>query len=143
MLIGMTVGVFDCFHQGHANLLRQLRMKTDRVLVIIHDDQSTFQNKNRFTVQPLEQRLINLWRSGFVDEVYPLFAADPTGLIEKCVIAHHSDSFIYMRGDDWGDFPGRTWLERHEIPIILLPYTEGVSTTAIRQEIRGPGVSRQ
>ena len=33
-------------------------------------------------------------------------------------------SFVYGRGDDWAQFPGRTWLETNGVAVTLWPYTE-------------------
>jgi bifunctional ADP-heptose synthase (sugar kinase/adenylyltransferase) len=43
---------------------------------------------------------------------------------------------IFVRGDDWRDFPGRSDIEQLGIPIVLIPYTEGVSTSQIREDLK-------
>ena len=40
----------------------------------------------------------------------------------------------YKRGDDWAQFPGRPALESQNVKITLLPYTQGVSSTALRKQ---------
>jgi cytidyltransferase-like protein len=129
MVKGLTIGVFDCFHEGHFNLLIKLRNKCDKLVVVVHDDYSTYLNKDRFPVQPLKQRIKNLKDVCVADKIIVCRKADPTYLIKKI----RPD--VYMRGDDWQDFPGREELEKQFVPVIFVPYTKGVSTTLRRDYV--------
>jgi hypothetical protein len=48
-------------------------------------------------------------------------------------VEEHGD-VLFMRGDDNLDFPGRHVLDDFAVPIEFVPYTDGVSSTEIRQE---------
>ena len=136
--IAITVAVFDCLHEGHVNLLKQMREAADSVTVFVHDDFSTFENKGRFTVQKQDHRIYNLVKSGLIDFVFTVPEKDPTlalqWYLEKLVTK--GEDIVYMRGDDWADFPGRAEIEKRGIEIRLVPYTKGVSTTQIRNELK-------
>ena len=41
---------------------------------------------------------------------------------------------IYVRGDDMPNFPGRSLVEKH-MPIQLVPYTQGISSTLLRLKV--------
>lgn len=132
----LTVGVFDCFHNGHANLLQKMRDAAEHVVVILHDDVSTYKNKRRFTVQKLEHRLSNLYASGLVDSVTVTYSADPHTELRRAIetmLGHaNCNEIVYMRGDDWQEFPGKYVLEEYGVPVEYVPYTKTISTTKIR-----------
>lgn len=130
----ITVGVFDLLHEGHVNLLREMReMAQDgSVLVGLHSGRSTFLNKGRFPVQRTSHREHNLKMTGLVDRVFIVRDCDP-GHRLRTELAH--GEWTYLRGDDWPDFPGRDVIEEHGIPIVLVPYTKGTSSTERRCEL--------
>ena len=139
----LSVGVFDCFHEGHADLLARMREAGERSYVIIHDDLSTFRNKKRFPIQPLGLRRQNVMATGLVDHVEDVYSPDPSPIIDRAVFLirdmYPGATIVYLRGDDkgfWGvgKFPGQATLERHGIEIRFKKYLEGVSTTMRRDE---------
>lgn len=132
----VTVGVFDMLHEGHVNLLKEMQARADKVYVIVHDDYSTFLNKGRFPVQELSHRTQNLERLGVATEVIACTVPDPSPVLGRIIIALQGlGSLVYVRGDDWEDFPGRFLLDRYEIPIELIPYTTGISSSQRRDEL--------
>lgn len=135
--VAVTVGVFDCFHHGHANLLNEMGKVADRVVVFIHDDISTYENKKRFPVQPLQQRVNNMVATGLANYVVMLHSADPSERLFQFLKTEQNlrGDVVYMRGDDWPEFPGKQMLVDLGIPIELIKYTEGISTTQIRKEV--------
>jgi hypothetical protein len=44
-------------------------------------------------------------------------------------------SVVYVRGDDWENFPGKSVLDQHGIPIEYIPYTTGISSSQRRDEL--------
>jgi glycerol-3-phosphate cytidylyltransferase len=137
----MTVGVFDCLHEGHVNLFKRMREVAERVVVIVHDDRSTFENKGRFPVQRLGHRVENLQACGLVDEVRTVSSADPSTAIALVLALVEEDKkkaedCLFVRGDDWKDFPGKKVVEDMGIEIEFVPYTQGVSTSQIRNDIQ-------
>jgi glycerol-3-phosphate cytidylyltransferase len=134
MRYSLTCGVFDCLHQGHVNLFKKMKEKSEHIVVVLHDDLSTFKNKGRFPVQGFDHRWHNLKMSGYVDELFPTNSQDPSAAISNAITLFNP--VVYMRGDDWPDFPGRRTIEAALIPIVMVPYTEGVSTTKIRGELK-------
>ena len=78
-------------------------------------------------------------------------SADPSDCIEKRILSFKEKreehdliypekakgdlKIVYIRGDDWQDFPGKEVLEKHNIPIIFKPYTKGISSSLIRENL--------
>lgn len=137
-----TVGCFDTLHEGHVNLLEKMREEiginsysNPNFYVLIHDDASIYKNKKRFPVQTLAHRMHNLDALG-VNHIIEVHHSDPTPDIKKFVESLPNNMFIYMRGDDWQDFPGKKYIESMHIPIKYISYTKGVSSTEIRNNLK-------
>lgn len=139
MRVVFTAAVMDLCHRGHLNLLNAMRQEAGidgRVIVILHDDKSIYETKGRIPLQNFEQRKQNLLITGLVDEV--ILTTDYRHLakmIEYVVEVNKGNEFLFMRGDDWQEFPARTTLEVMEIPIKFIKYTEGVTSTLLRKEL--------
>lgn len=144
----LTVGCFDMLHEGHVNLLRKMeeasegeKFRAYNVFIIIHDDLSIFENKGRFPVQDHVQRSENLRKLGYQKITY-CYNADPTTELmilltelRRMKEAGEIEGIIYMRGDDWGDFPGKKYLDQEGIEIRFIKYTKGVSSTQRHDEL--------
>lgn len=139
--IVFTVGCFDTLHEGHINLFNKMaeEAKLDsydnpRFWVFIHDDYSILKNKGRLPIQDLKHRSTNLDILKITHSI-EVNNPDPTPEIKSFVEKNKGRSMVYMRGDDWVDFPGKKYLVEAGIPIKYVLYTEGVSTTLIRKSL--------
>ena len=57
MIVGYTTGVFDLFHIGHLNLLRNARAMCDRLVVGVTADELMLNYKKKSPVIPFEERI--------------------------------------------------------------------------------------
>ena len=126
----LLAAIMDLCHEGHLNLLKEMRATGRKVVVVLHDDKSCYQIKGKIPIQNLKQRIDNLRITGLVDWVIVTYSTDPHKEFAK--VCKHND-VIYMRGDDLKDFPGKWILDKYSIPIIYKPYTKGISSTSIRK----------
>ncbi|XP_078668722.1 uncharacterized protein LOC144910034 [Branchiostoma floridae x Branchiostoma belcheri] len=127
-----TVGCFDLFHTGHKVLLQRMRKMGRKVVVGVHDSASIYKNKRRMPIESTETRMRNV--KVYADVVFCIASADPTDYIECIVDKKAGGTAMYVRGDDWPSFPGMKAVERL-MPIRLLPYTPGVSSTQLRKRV--------
>jgi cytidyltransferase-like protein len=136
MRLVFTAAVMDLLHEGHLNLLKSMRESGDLTLVVLHDGFTTFKNKHRLPIENLEKRTRNLIDTGLVDIIRFTFSESPSMEFRE-IIDRFQPQFdlIFMRGDDWRDFPGRSVLERADIPIVQIPYTVGASSSKLRLEL--------
>jgi len=126
-----TIGCFDLFHRGHQNVLNSLREFGYYIVAGIHDDESYFKLKNKYTIDNLETRMMNV--KPFVDQLYVIASTDPLLYIKSAVSEQdiEAGSCCYARGDDMLHFPGREWVES-VMPVYFVPRTESCSSTLIR-----------
>jgi len=140
----MTAAVMDLLHEGHLNLLQKMRDRGHLTLVILHDGFTTFRNKRKLPIENLEKRTRNLIDTGLVDIIRYTFTESPAGEFLDVVTDFRTKrgfdgepawNVLFMRGDDWADFPARATLERLQVPIEFVPYTKGISTSRLRLKL--------
>ena len=135
MKIAMTCSVMDLFHEGHQRLLENMGKEADLVLVVLHDGFTTFKNKKKLPIENLEKRTRNLIDSGMVDIIKHTFEAEPHKTFEEIIERYKDFEITFYRGNDWLDFPGKATIEKHNIPIKYFQYSEGISSTLLRNEL--------
>jgi glycerol-3-phosphate cytidylyltransferase len=129
--LAFTIGGFDLLHEGHVNLLGRMRALAGRVVVGLATDNHLAQSKGVRPHETWAERAAAV--APYADEVvpvgYPVDAAVDE-LVARPDWAGYADR-LYVRGDDWADFPGRARVERH-FRVAMVPYTRGVSSTQRR-----------
>jgi hypothetical protein len=70
----------------------------------------------------------------YADQVFCVAGTDPSAFITSIVYLGANETGVYVRGDDMADFPSRKAVEEL-MPVKFLPYTSGVSSTKLRQEL--------
>jgi cytidyltransferase-like protein len=127
----LVVGVFDLFHAGHVRLLEAARGLGDRLVVVVNGDRLTASYK-RPPILNEDDRAAVLAACRFVDhvEISNRYSVREIVVREAVTqIAHGDDWEIesykrQIRCDD--DF-----LDRHGVRLVLLPYTQGISTSGL------------
>ena len=133
MIIGYTTGVFDLFHVGHLNILRQAKERCDYLIVGVSTDELTEQYKHKRPVISYEERAEIVRAIRYVDEVIPQTDRDKFAAWEKL---HFQRMFV---GDDWKGSPLFEELEQKFQPlgveIVYFPYTNGTSSTILTETL--------
>lgn len=130
MKIGYTAGVFDLFHIGHLNLLRNARALCDKLVVGVTSDELVAY-KHKRAVIPFTERLELVRGCRFVDVVVPQETLDKFAAWEKLRFD------LLFVGDDWYQNQGWTALEKRfsgvGVKVVYFPYTKGTSSTLINE----------
>jgi putative glycerol-3-phosphate cytidylyltransferase len=142
MLIGYTAGVYDLFHIGHLNLLKNAKAMCDKLVVgVTTDDLVSYKGKKAMI--PFEDRIEIVRSIKYVDAVVPQSDMDKLTMCKKL------GAQILFVGDDW--YGTEKWKKYEEefkqagIQIVYFPYTKGVSSTLITktlETVRDNPVSR-
>ena len=133
MIIGYTTGVFDLFHIGHLNLLKNAKGMCDKLIVgVTVDELVSYKGKNAMI--PFEDRIEIVRSCKYVDAVIPQYDMNK---LETCKKIGASYLFV---GDDW--YNTEKWqtyekdFEKEGIKIIYFPYTKGISSTKITEALK-------
>lgn len=130
MIIGYTTGVFDLFHIGHLNLLKNAKSMCDKLIVGVTTDELV-SYKNKKAVIPFEERMEIVRNVKWVDAVIPQENMDKFSAWEKM------NFDVMFVGDDW--FNSDKWngikekLNDVGVRIVFFPYTKGTSSTLINE----------
>ena len=131
-MTGYTSGVYDLFHVGHLNLLKNAKGLCDQLIVGVTSDELV-SYKNKKAVIPHNERMEIVRNIKFVDAVVPQNDMDKFKMWERLKFD------VMFVGDDWFDTP--KWKELDEkfksvgVKIIYFPYTKGVSSTLINSTL--------
>lgn len=127
-----TTGVFDILHRGHLNILTQAAALGE-LTVGIMTDQGVEETKGARPILSLEERDAQIRSLPFVAEVIHYTDVDQ----RSNYAALRPD--IVVQGDDWLFSADRTtalnFLRENSIRLVLLPRTQGISTTEIRRRV--------
>jgi len=138
---GFTVGTFDMFHRGHLNLFRQAKEYCEYLVVGVHSDEWVMNCKNRPTVIPYEDRADIVGAIRYVDEVVK---NETRSKIEAWNKLHFDVAFI---GDDWKGTEVWNKIEAElkivGCDVIYIPYTQGISTTQLREKLSGTSTEKK
>ncbi|MCR5484541.1 MAG: adenylyltransferase/cytidyltransferase family protein [Clostridiales bacterium] len=133
MTIGYTCGVFDLFHIGHLNLLKNAKGMCDKLIVgVTVDDLAAYKEKKPLI--PFEDRIEIVRSIKYVDAAVPQYDMDKLTACKKL------DASILFVGDDW--YGTDKWRDYEKafneagIRIVYFPYTNGVSSTKIGETLR-------
>ena len=133
IMIGYTSGVYDLFHIGHLNLLKNAKGLCDKLIVGVTSDELV-SYKNKKAVIPHLERMEIVRNIKFVDAVVPQNDMDKFTMWERLKFD------IMFVGDDW--FKTDKWEELDQkfkevgVKIIYFPYTKGTSSTLINETLK-------
>ena len=133
LVIGYTAGVYDLFHMGHLNLLKNAKGMCDKLIVgVTVDELVKYKGKEAFI--PFVERAEIVRACRYVDSVVPQEDMDKITMCKKL-----GATYLFV-GDDW--YGTDKWKAYEEeaaeagIEIIYFPYTKSVSSTKIREALQ-------
>lgn len=133
MTIGYTAGVFDLFHIGHLNLLKNAKGMCDKLIVGVTTDELVAY-KNKKAVIPFEERLEIVRSIKYVDAVVAQKDMD------KLTMCRELKADMLIVDDDWYNTPKWNAYEKefaeYGIKIVYFPYTQGTSSTLINETLK-------
>lgn len=128
MIIGYTTGVFDLFHIGHLNLLKNAKGMCDKLTVSVTVDELVTY-KGKYAMIPFEDRIEIIRSIKYVDIAIPQYDMD------KLTVCKKLNANVLFVGDAW--YGSEKWEKYNKqfsecgIRIIYFPYTKGISSTLI------------
>lgn len=133
LLIGYTTGVYDLFHIGHLNLLKNAKGMCDKLIVGVTVDELVAY-KGKKSMIPFEDRIEIVRSCKYVDAAVPQYDMNK---LEACMKIGARIMFV---GDDW--YGTDKWKEYEKqfhdagIQIVYFPYTKNTSSTKIREALK-------
>ena len=129
MIIGYTSGVYDLFHIGHLNLLRNAKAMCDKLVVGVTTDELMAEYQKHKTIIPFTERCEIVRSIQYVDAVVPQYTMDKMGAWERLKFD------VVFVGDDWFQTPKWEKIEADfkavGVRVVYFPYTKGISSTIL------------
>jgi len=131
IITGYTTGIFDLFHMGHLNILKQSKSMCDRLIVGVSTDELARSLKGKSPIIPFYDRLEIVKSIRYVDFAVPEIVNNKISAWEKLKFD------IIFKGDDWKGT--ERWLilenqfEKLGVKIHFFHYTQNISSTIIRE----------
>lgn len=133
--LGYIAGVFDLFHVGHLNVIRNAKAHCDRLIVgVLVDELVEFYKKNPPFI-PFEERIDIIQSLKYVDQAVAVTSEN----IDKMTAwgIYHFD--VLFSGDDYSGHPGwmadKENLEHVGSTIEFFPYTKSTCSTKLKAMI--------
>ena len=139
-LIVYTGGTFDLFHAGHVAFLKRCKDLAGLhgfVVVSLNTDEFIADYKGKSPVMTYQEREQVLLGCKYVDKVVP----NSGGADSRIAIDQVQPNLVVI-GSDWArrnyydqmNFT-QSWLDERGIILAYVPYTDGISSTAIKKRL--------
>lgn len=132
---GFTAGVFDLFHLGHLNLLRNCKKECEYLMVGVLTDEFTEYLKGKKPYIPLDERMEIVNAIRYVDEVVPV---DFHNTVKMEALRLYQYDVCFSGNDHEKE---EVWqrekreVEKMGAAMVFLPYTQSTSSTQIKKLI--------
>ena len=132
IMVGYTSGVYDLFHVGHLNLLKNAKGLCDKLIVGVTSDELVLYKKKKAVI-PHSERMEIVRNIKFVDAVVPQNDMDKFKMWERLKFD------VMFVGDDW--FKTDKWdkykkeFKARDVSVIYFPYTSGTSSTLLNETL--------
>lgn len=131
MVIGYTTGVFDLFHIGHLNLLKNAKAMCDKLIVGVTTDELILKYKKKRAIIPFHERCEIVQNIKCVDAVISQTTMNKFEAWKRLKFD------IMFVGDDWYNTEKWQNIEKKfnevGIRIVYFPYTKNTSSTMINE----------
>ena len=132
-IIGYTAGVFDMFHVGHLRLLENAKSMCDYLVVGVTTDELAMYKGKKPLISYND-------RAEIVRNIKCVDAVVPQRYMNKALMCKKIKATYLFVGDDW--YETEKWKKYEEelaaigVKVIYFPYTDGVSSTMLRKELK-------
>ena len=135
--LGYTTGVYDMFHIGHLNVLKNAKKHCLRLIVGVSTDELVQTAKNKKPVIPFKDRIAIVESIKYVDVAIPQTDYGIDGKIEKIKELGVDVVFVgsdWKGTDKWNELENK--LKSFGVDVVYLPHTDGISSTFLREFLR-------
>lgn len=134
-IIGYTGGSFSIPHFAHYNFFRLCKEHCDYLVVSLNTDEFIKSYKGKAPEFSYSRRFELLSKCPYIDEIIPNIGNEDS---KPAIISINPD--IVIIGNDWleRDYCAQMgfsaqWLTDHNIALLYLPHTDGITASEIRK----------
>ena len=127
-----TGGVFDLYHIGHLNFLKESKSYGDKLIVGVNTDEFTLSYKKKMPIMSFEQRIEIINSCKYVD-----FTVKSEEYLPLKYIKQYNISVITV-GSDWKntEIESINWAKNNNVQVKYINYIQNISTSYIIKKIK-------
>ena len=127
-----TCGVFDLYHIGHLNFLKESKSYGDKLIVGVNTDEFTLSYKKKMPIMSFEQRIEIINSCKYVD-----FTVKSEEYLPLKYIKQYNISVITV-GSDWKntEIESINWAKNNNVQVKYINYIQNISTSYIIKKIK-------
>lgn len=133
---GYTAGVYDMFHVGHLNVIKNAKALCDYLIVAVSTDAVVENGKHKKPIIPFSERVKIVEAIRYVDKVVPQESYEIDAKISSAL---ENEIDVMFVGNDWKGTDKWNQIEEKlhavGIDLVYLPHTDGISSTMLREVI--------
>lgn len=130
---GYTSGVYDMFHIGHLNILKNAKQFCETLIVGVTTDDLCYLRKHKYPIINEKDRMEIVQSIRYVDKVIPQSDMDKKRVVQD----FHVDAVFV--GSDWKGTDAWNKYEREfselGCSVVYLDHTDGISSSLLRERI--------
>ena len=134
MIIGYTTGVYDMFHIGHLNVIKNAKKQCDYLIVGVSTDDLVRKEKGKTPVIPFQERMEIVSALKYVDKVVPQIDKNKFAAWEKYKFDKMFVGSDWKGKKQWNEFEKQ--FSKYNVEIVYLPHTDGISSTKLTSVIK-------
>lgn len=134
MIIGYTTGVYDMFHIGHLNVIKNAKKQCDYLIVGVSTDDLVRKEKGKTPVIPFQERMEIVSALKYVDKVVPQIDKNKFSAWEKYKFDKMFVGSDWKGTKQWNEFEKQ--FSKYNVEIVYLPHTDGISSTKLTSVIK-------
>ena len=131
--IGYTDGVYDMFHIGHLNMIREAKKRCDYLIVGVTTDELCYSRKQKYPIINQEDRRAIVEAIRYVDKV--VYQSD----MEKVRPVKELSADAVFVGSDWKGTDAWNQYEKDfaavGCTVVYLDHTDGISSSILREKL--------
>lgn len=133
---GLTCGVYDMFHIGHLNILKNAKEMCEHLSVCVSTDEVVLSSKNKKPIINENERLEIVSSIKYVDAVF--FQTSYEIDFKVDFVAKHDINVLFV-GSDWKGTEKWKIIEEKlkliKCDVVFLPHTDGISSSLLRNKV--------
>lgn len=131
MKIGYTSGVYDLFHVGHLNILKNAKSLCDKLIVGVSSDELVFDYKQKKPIINHFERMQIVSSIEYVDAVVAQESMNKMDMWNKLKFDIVIVGDDWHRSDKWDNIESE--FKKKNVKVVYFPHTKGTSSTKINQ----------
>jgi len=130
---GYTTGVFDMFHIGHLNIIKNAKSKCDYLIVGIATDELCYELKKKQPIVPYIERVEIIKSLKYVDEVVPQKKVDEISDWKKFGFDKIFKGGDWKGSEKWNKLEAK--FKKLDVEVCFFDYTDTTSSTQLRKKL--------